>query len=114
MGTMSGTPMYLAPEVIKSCLHDYKADIYSFGIMLWEMWYGNRALLDVEGNVEEFFEKVVEGPRPTHVEGSKEPPAGLRDLMQRCWDKKPDDRPDARECYKKLTQLYQKVGAPSS
>ena len=67
MGTMSGTPMYLAPEVIKSCLYDYKADIYSFGIMLWEMWYGNRALLDVEGNVEEFFEKVVEGPRPTQV-----------------------------------------------
>ena len=77
----------------------------------WSMWYGNRALLDVEGNVQEYFEKVVEGPR--HVEGSKESPAGLRDLMQRCWDEKLDNRPDASECYKNLTQLYQKFGAPS-
>ena len=58
-------------------------------------------------------EKVVEGPRHTHVEGLKGSPAGLRDLMQRCWDEKLDNRPDASECYKKLTQLYQKFGAPS-
>ena len=110
---MTGTPMYLAPEVIKSCLYDYKADIYSFGIMLWEMWYGIRALIDGEGNVHELFEKVVEGARPTHVEDSKEPPDGLCYLMQRCWDEKPDNRPDARECYEELTQLHQKVGVPS-
>ena len=77
---MTGTPMYLAPKVIKSRLYDYKADIYSFSIMLLEMWYGNKALLDVEGNVQEFFAKVVEGARPKHVEGSMEPPAGLQDL----------------------------------
>ena len=113
-GTMTGTPMYLAPEVIKSSLYDYKADIYSLGIMLWEMWYGNRALLDVVGNVQEFFEKVGEGVRPTHVRGSKKPPLGLHDLMQRCWDEKPDNRPNASECYKKLTKLYQEFGAPPS
>ena len=113
-GTMAGTPLYLAPEVIKSHLYDYKADIYSFGIMLWEMWYGIRALLDVEGNVPEHFEKVVEGVRPTHVEGSKEPPTGLRVLMQRCWDEKPDNRPDASECYAKLSQLYRESAGPSS
>ena len=113
-GTMAGTPLYLAPEVIKSHLYDYKADIYSFGIMLWEMWYGIRHLLDVEGNLLEYFKKVVEGVRPTHVEGSKEPPAGLCDLMQRCWDEKPDNRPDASECSKKLFQLYQESAAPSS
>ena len=111
---MTGTPMYLAPEVIKSRLYDFKVDIYSFGIMLWEMWYGNRALPDVQGNVQEFFAKVVEGARPRHVEGSKEPPAGLQDLMQRCWDENPKNRPGARECHEKLTQLYQKFGAPSS
>ena len=110
---MTGTPMYLAPEVIKSCLYDYKADIYSFGIMLWEMWYGIRALLDVGGNVHEFFEKVGEGVRPKHVRGSKKPPPCWHELMQRCWDEKPDNRPDARECYEELTQLHQKVGVPS-
>ena len=51
---------------------------------------------------------------PKHVEGSMEPPAGLQDLMQRCWDEKPDNRLDARQCYEKLTQLHQEVGTPSS
>ena len=114
MGTMTRTPLYLAPEVIKCHLYDYKADIYSFGIMLWEMWYGSRPLLDVEGNVHEYFEKVVEGVRPMHVRGSKKPPPGLYDLMQRCWDEKPDNRPDASECYAKLSQLYWESAAPSS
>ncbi|XP_058949859.2 dual serine/threonine and tyrosine protein kinase-like isoform X1 [Pocillopora verrucosa] len=113
-GTMVGTPLYLAPEVIKSRLYDYKADIYSFGIMLWEMWYGIRALLDVGGNVHEFFEKVGEGVRPKHVRGSKKPPPCWHELMQRCWDEKPDNRPDASECYEKLAELYQEFGAPSS
>ena len=111
---MAGTPLYLAPEVIKSSLYDYKADIYSFGIMLWEMWYGAGALLNVIGNVQEFLEKVCEGARPMHVRGSKRPPPGLHDLMQCCWDEKPDNRPDASECYEKLAELYQEFGAPSS
>ena len=42
-GTMKET-FYIAPEVIKSGFYNSKADIYSFGIMLWEMWYGKRAL----------------------------------------------------------------------
>ena len=56
---MTGTPMYLAPEVIKSSLYDYKADIYSLGIMLWELWYGNRALLDVVEMYRSFLKKWV-------------------------------------------------------
>ena len=35
-----GTPNYMAPEVEKNIR---KADIYNFGVMLWEMWYGKRA-----------------------------------------------------------------------
>ena len=82
--------------------------------MLWEMWYGKRPNFDVDKNLPECFEKGVEGVRPTHVQGLKKPPAGLNDLMQHCWDGKPDNRPDARECYEKLTQLYLEVSAPSS
>ncbi|XP_022806599.1 U-box domain-containing protein 35-like [Stylophora pistillata] len=113
MGTMAGTPTYLAPEVMKSCMYDYKADVYSFGIMLWEMWYGKRALLDVGGDVKEFYDKVLEGARPAHVEGSKRPPTGLHYLMQHCWEKEPDNRPDAAKCHKMINQLYQEAAAPS-
>ena len=110
---MAGTPTYLAPEVMTSCMYDYKADVYSFGIMLWEMWYGKRALLDVGGDVKEFYDKVLEGARPAHVEGSKRPPTGLHYLMQHCWEKEPDNRPDAAKCHKMINQLYQEAAAPS-
>ncbi|XP_022810061.1 protein kinase C theta type-like [Stylophora pistillata] len=42
-GTQMGTPHYMAPEVASFKHYDRKADIYSFDVMLWEMWYGKRA-----------------------------------------------------------------------
>ena len=49
-GTMKET-FYIAPEVIRSGFYDSKADIYSFVIMPWEMWFGERAFTGVEGDV---------------------------------------------------------------
>ena len=49
-GAMKET-FYIAPEVIRSEFYDSKADIYSSGIMPWEMWFGERAFTGVEGDV---------------------------------------------------------------
>ncbi|KAL9964095.1 hypothetical protein ACROYT_G027677 [Oculina patagonica] len=108
-GTMAGTPAYVAPEVIRSNVYDSKADIYSFGIIMWEMWYGKRAFLDVGGDLNTFFGKVVEGVRPSHVEGRRKPLDGWQHLMQWCWDGEADERPTAAMCHKELTKLYQKA-----
>ena len=105
-GTMTGTPAYLAPEVVNSNVYDSKADIYSFGIMMWEMWYGKRALLDVGGDLNTFLDQVAEGVRPSHVEDMRKPPDGWRDLMQRCWDGETDKRPTAAMCHNELSKVY--------
>ncbi|XP_022797401.1 uncharacterized protein LOC111335676 [Stylophora pistillata] len=107
--TLKGTKAYLAPEVILNKEYDNKADIYSFGIMLWEMWYGERAFLE-EGHA---LDKVVKGATPSHVQDDMRPSTGWQNLMQRCWDGKPNNRPDAAECHKVLTRLSQKVYPPS-
>ena len=36
-GTVCGTPLYMAPEVMEGKLHSAAVDIYSFGLMMWEM-----------------------------------------------------------------------------
>ncbi len=108
-GTMTGTPAYVAPEVIRSSMYDSKADIYSFGIMMWEMWYGKRALLDVGGDLNTFLQEVAGGVRPSHVEGRRKPPDGWRHLMQWCWDGEADERPTAATCNKELIKLFQEA-----
>ena len=108
-GTMAGTPGFVAPEVIKSSVYDNKADLYSFGIMMWEIWYGRRALMDVGGDLNTFLDKVVEGVRPSHIQDTRMPPDQWQNLMQRCWDGQAEKRPTAATCHNELTNLYSTV-----
>lgn len=38
--TMVGSPIFMAPEVLKGNFYDARADIWSLGIVLFEMLYG--------------------------------------------------------------------------
>ena len=102
-GTLEGTPVYIAPEVFHSKLYDSKADIYSFGIMLWEMWYGRQAFTEFKGPVTALFNFVDGGNRPKHLEGSKKPPARWKKLMNQCWHENPEERPFAKSCFEEIT-----------
>ena len=102
-GTVTGTCVYMAPEVLHGFEYNSKADIYSLGIMLWEMWYGKEATLrDVDlgiTSLEQFRKLVVDGCRPEHLEGSKEPPSTRwKNVVTQCWKGNPEDRPTAAVC----------------
>lgn len=91
----------MAPEVLHGRAYDSKADIYSLGIMLWEMWYGKRAFLDMEMVItllEQFRKLLDDGCRPEHLEGCKKPPIRWENVVTQCWAGNPQSRPTAAEC----------------
>ena len=104
-GKREGTPRYMAPEVLRYEMNDFKADIYSFGIVLWEIWFGQEAFACVDlRNLQHFIDLVSEGLRPEGKE-SKKTPCHWKGLMEKCWDGDPGKRPTAGECKEILTKL---------
>ena len=71
------------------------------------MWYGKWAFAEFKGSIPQFFSRVDEGYRPEDDENSKKPPAQWKQLMTRCWERDPEQRPSAKDCNQELTTLSQ-------
>eukprot|EP00928_Gymnodinium_smaydae_P035659 TRINITY_DN2505_c0_g1_i2.p1 TRINITY_DN2505_c0_g1~~TRINITY_DN2505_c0_g1_i2.p1 ORF type:complete len:526 (+),score=113.34 TRINITY_DN2505_c0_g1_i2:74-1651(+) len=88
-----GTWQWMAPEVLDGRDYDEKADVYSFGMVLFELLARRVPFDDVGLAPDEVVAAVVRGCRPFlgHVPASA--PSGLRATMQRCWDPNSSLRP---------------------
>jgi serine/threonine protein kinase len=80
----------MAPEVIKNHNYTEKADVYSFAIILWEL-YNQEPPYDKLDKFE-VAKKVANDPsfRPTVKENL---PSKIKKLMIKCWDHDPNERP---------------------
>jgi serine/threonine protein kinase len=90
-GFTLGTPYYMAPEQVLGKALTPQADVYAFGVLLFELLSGERALSG--GKVEEIFESILNQPlnmSPLHAH--KVPPEVVG-LIERCTAKQPSQRP---------------------
>ena len=91
-----GTMQWMAPEVLASSNYDEKADVYSYGILLWEMITCDipyRGMKDVQ-----IASAVLnQNLRPLVPQSC---PAKLKKLMTVCWDRDPRKRPDFKAIIK--------------
>jgi serine/threonine protein kinase len=100
-GKLYGKIGYMAPEVLRGKPYTKAADVYSFGIILWELTscqvpYSNVLVQDPISLIVE----ITEGKRrPEIVEDT--PPAFSK-LIQDCWNPDPMLRPTMEEVYKKI------------
>ncbi|MGA8223345.1 MAG: protein kinase [Candidatus Acidiferrales bacterium] len=89
-GSMVGTPAYMAPEQVGGKPVDYRADIYSLGLMLYEMFAGSQAF-QADTAVALALKQLREAPPPPHqVEPSI--PVAIERAILKCLEKEPSRR----------------------
>ena len=86
--TLCGTPLYMAPEIMKKQRYTTKSDLWSVGVILYQMLFGKRPydahnILDLLQNIEKNEVQI-----PNSFEISVE----VRDLLKKLLCKDPKDR----------------------
>ncbi len=109
LNTVMGTPEYMAPEQARGEPVDVRADLYTAGIILYEMLAGTSPFRHDEFVVV-LTKKLTEDPPalPEHVS------AGTRELVARLLQRSPDDRPQsAIELVERIDAILGYSPAPS-
>uniref|UniRef100_A0A7S1XC91 Protein kinase domain-containing protein n=1 Tax=Compsopogon caeruleus TaxID=31354 RepID=A0A7S1XC91_9RHOD len=90
-----GTALWTSPEMIKDCAWSDKTDIYSLGIVIWELFSRKLPFSHLENfTVETVLDHIGRGERPI-MEDTWDP--GFCALMRACWDQNPNMRPSSRD-----------------
>jgi serine/threonine protein kinase/Tol biopolymer transport system component len=112
-GVVMGTAGYMSPEQVRGQAADHRADIFSFGTILYEMLTGKRAF-QKPTSAETMTAILNEDPAGISLVTSNIPPA-LQRVVHRCLEKNPEQRfQSASDLAFALDALSESSGAASA
>ncbi|KAG9284116.1 hypothetical protein G9A89_022890 [Geosiphon pyriformis] len=97
-----GVIPYIPPEVLRGEKFTTAGDIYSLGMLLWELSTGKPPFHDCPHD-EILIMAILNGQRP-NITSPLIPPS-IRKLIKKCWDANPKNRPTAIEVKYKFIEL---------
>eukprot|EP01119_Soliformovum_irregulare_P024513 TRINITY_DN8798_c0_g1_i2.p1 TRINITY_DN8798_c0_g1~~TRINITY_DN8798_c0_g1_i2.p1 ORF type:complete len:452 (+),score=140.11 TRINITY_DN8798_c0_g1_i2:359-1714(+) len=104
-----GTPAWIAPEVFTLTEYTEKADIYSFGIILWEMLTGQSPFKDITSFA--IPEAVIAGRRP-EIPAKFQVEEDYIKLMKECWEGQASQRLSIHQVEIALTKILIEANLP--
>jgi hypothetical protein len=103
-GSLAGTPAYMAPEQVSGKPVDYRTDIYSLGLVFYEMFTGTPAF-KAENSVAVALKQMSEEVVPPHIVEPQIPVSIERSILK-CLEKEPERR------YLSVAELEVALSAP--
>jgi len=105
-----GTYRWMAPEIIRNDFYNFKCDMYSFAIVLWQLITREQPYAGIEQNraaklVAEQFK------RPPFPKGT---PKLIISLIEECWNEEPEERPLFNNICDSLETLREKLSKDDS
>ncbi|KAG8639273.1 serine/threonine-protein kinase EDR1-like isoform X4 [Manihot esculenta] len=102
-GGVRGTIPWMAPELLhsKSNMVTEKVDVYSFGIVMWELLTGEEPYANLRS--EEIIAGIIKGNLRPEIPSWCDP--AWKSLMERCWSSDPESRPAFSEIAKELRTM---------
>jgi serine/threonine-protein kinase len=110
-GALIGTPAYMAPEQCTGAAGDARADVYSLGIVLYQL-VTRRLPYDADTPMAVVF-KQVSAPLPVPSTLNPDLPPGIERILLRALAKDPEDRyQSVREMLDHLDRVIQGLSVP--
>jgi serine/threonine-protein kinase len=104
-GTMLGTPSYMSPEQFMGQTVDARTDLYSSGVMLYQLLTGEKPF---EGGLTAIMHKVLNTEPPPPSALSVTVPHSFDMVVQKAMQKRPEDRfASANEFAKAVREAYE-------
>ncbi|MCI4389293.1 hypothetical protein PGIGA_G00096220 [Pangasianodon gigas] len=92
---------WMSPESIFECVYTFESDVWSYGILLWEIFsLGSSPYPGIPVD-SKFYKMIKEGYRMDSPEFA---PSEMYEIMQSCWDANPSRRPSFGKIVEKVEQ----------
>ncbi|XP_074264835.1 uncharacterized protein LOC141587289 isoform X2 [Silene latifolia] len=104
-----GTPQWMAPEVLRNELSNEKSDIFSFGVILWELMtvsipWSSLNSLQVVGVVG-FMDRRLDIPETIDP--------SISSIIKDCWQSKPELRPSFQDIIQRMIGIIKSLDPPA-
>ncbi len=107
-GTLLGTPAYMSPEQFMGQVVDARTDIYSSGVLLYQLLTGERPF---DGGMSAIMHKALNTDPPVPSQLSVTAPPSLDAVVRRAMAKRPEDRfPPPRPSPRQSTRPCSEAG----